>query len=220
MNSGKPAPRTRPGGRSATVNRSVLEAALAEVVDRGYGDFTFESVATRAGVHRSTIYRHWSNKEDLVADALLAFSAVAIPMPDTGSTDDDLDHLATSIARNIGSPFGEGLLRALISDASRVPAVVSAAQRFWEQRFALVRDVTGRAVARGDLPADLDADAFVEALVSPLFFRLFVTGKPIDEDDARAAVRRTVEAAQHGLLSRPKHERPRASSHDARGREA
>jgi len=196
--------RTRPGGRSATVNRSILEAALTEIVDHGYGDLTFESVAVRAGVHRSTIYRHWANKEDLAADALLSFSAMSIPVPDTGSTHDDLDQLATSIARNIGSPFGEGLVRALISDASRVPAVVAAAQDFWSQRFALVREVTSRAVARGDLPPDLDADAFIEALVSPLFFRLFVTGKPIGAQDATVVVRRTIEAAQHGLLSRPK----------------
>jgi AcrR family transcriptional regulator len=198
---GDPERKTRPGGRSAAVNRAVLEATLAELVERGYGEMTFESIAARAGVHRSTLYRRWAGKAEVAADALLAHSAVAVPIPDTGSTLDDLEGLAMSIARNIGSPFGEGLVRALVSDASRVPAVVAAAQTFWTERFALVREVVRRGITRGDLPADLDADAFIESLVSPLFFRLLVTGRALDAGEAVTAARRTTRAAQLGLLS-------------------
>src|SRR5205807_9252928 len=49
--------------------RVILEAALAELGEAGYGALTIESVAPRAGVGKSTIYRHWSGKLTLVEDA-------------------------------------------------------------------------------------------------------------------------------------------------------
>lgn len=197
--------KTRPGGRSAAVHRAVLEAALAEVVERGYGGLTFDGVAARAGVHRSTIYRRWSSKEELAGDALLAQAAVAIPMPDTGSTMGDLEQLVVSVAKNIGSAAGEGLLRALVSDAARAPGLIEAASVFWERRFSLVRDVVRRGIARGDLPEDIDIDLFIEALVAPLFFRLLVRAQPPTAAAATDLAARIVRAAGRGAYATEEH---------------
>jgi TetR/AcrR family transcriptional regulator of autoinduction and epiphytic fitness len=68
-----------PGARPATTTvdprversrRVVREAALAELVESGYGAFAIDAVASRCGVARSTIYRHWSGKLALITDAL------------------------------------------------------------------------------------------------------------------------------------------------------
>ena len=56
--------------------RVILEAALAELGEVGYGALTIESVAARAGVGKSTIYRHWSGKLNLVEDAFRTLKLV------------------------------------------------------------------------------------------------------------------------------------------------
>ena len=83
-------PRRRPGGRSARVRAAVLRATLDELAAVGYGNLSFESVAHRAGVHKTTLYRHWPGREALVREALLARSEVTVPIPDTGSLGADL----------------------------------------------------------------------------------------------------------------------------------
>src|SRR5438270_2617772 len=57
----------------------ILQAALDELGDAGYGAFTIESVAARAGVAKSTIYRHWSDKLALIADAFETFHEQMVP---------------------------------------------------------------------------------------------------------------------------------------------
>src|SRR5256885_1383400 len=55
--------------------RVILEAALEELGQAGYGALTIESVAARAGVGKSTIYRHWPGKLALVEDAFRTLKA-------------------------------------------------------------------------------------------------------------------------------------------------
>jgi AcrR family transcriptional regulator len=168
------------------VRTAVLNAVVEELVESGYAATTFERVATRAGVHRATLYRRWGSKEELVADALAAQAARDVPMPDTGSLREDLRLLMHAITANISSQPGEGLLRTLVSDASRVPGIATAGRRFWEQRFALAQAVFDRAVARGELPAGTDTRFLVELLVAPLFLRQLVTGQPLTDAYADA----------------------------------
>lgn len=198
---GDPHRRTRPGGRSAAVNQAIVEATIAELVEHGYAELSFDRVAARAGVHRTTLYRRWANKEELAAEALLAQTARNVPMPDTGSTRSDLRALLASIAANISAPGSEQIVRALLSEAGRSSALATVAQRFWDERFALVGRVLERAITRGDLPADLDTEAFIEALAGPLFFRLLVTGRTIDAATAAASADRMLDAAQRGAFT-------------------
>ena len=65
----------RPGGRTARTRRAVLEATVAELAAHGYGALTVERVATRAGVHKTTLYRRWGGKQGLVAEAVEGFAA-------------------------------------------------------------------------------------------------------------------------------------------------
>jgi len=169
----------RPGGRSARVKAAVLAGVLDELIESGYAGLTVDRVAARAGVHKATVYRRWPTKEDLVADALLAQTGQTVPMPDTGSVRDDLRLLAHAVIANITSPQGEGLLRTLVSDAARVPAIGAAARTFWAERFAMAGELVRRGIDRGELPADTDPDFLIEALIAPLYLRLLVTTQPL-----------------------------------------
>jgi AcrR family transcriptional regulator len=174
----------RPGGRSARVREAVLGAVLEELVDGGYGSLSFDRVASRAGVHRATLYRRWPGKEQLVAEALLARAGRDIPLPDTGTLHGDLRALARAVAANITAPIGEGVLRALVSEAGRAPDISAVGRAFWHQRFAMATEIVRRAAARGEVPPDVDPQLLLELLVAPLFLRLLVTAEPVTPEYA------------------------------------
>lgn len=172
--------RARPGGRSARVRAAVLSATLSELAERGYAGLSFEAVATRAGVHKTTVYRRWPERPALVLEALLEFSERTVPLPDRGSLHADLLALAKAIAANLSAPEVAAVLRALIA-ARHEPAIAAAVDRYWRARFDLVAEVVRRGMVRGELPADVSADLPIEALIGPLYLRALVTGEALDE---------------------------------------
>ncbi|HEY3000925.1 MAG TPA: TetR/AcrR family transcriptional regulator [Kribbellaceae bacterium] len=178
----------RPGGRSARVKAAVLASVLDELIESGYAGLTVERVAARAGVHKATVYRRWPVKENLVADALLAQTGRTVPMPDTGSVREDLRLLARAVIANITSPQGEGLVRTLVSDAARVPAIAAAARSFWTERFALAGALVQHGIDRGELPPRTDPDFLIESLIAPLYLRLLVTKQPLTDEYADRVV--------------------------------
>ena len=75
--------RPRPAGRARPeIRAAVLAATLAELTENGYAALTVDNVARRSGVHKTTIYRRWKDREGLVADAVAERAATAkIPSP-------------------------------------------------------------------------------------------------------------------------------------------
>ena len=90
---------------------------LAEV---GYEALTYEAVATRAGVHKTTVYRRWPSKPDLVADASRERSEQLVAVPDTGTLEGDLRALARAVVANITSDVGRPMTTTLVAAAATV----------------------------------------------------------------------------------------------------
>lgn len=160
---------------------------LDALVEDGYADLSIESVAERAGVHKTTIYRRWHDTPGLVADALLARSEDEVPVPDTGDTTADLAALARSVAANLASPVGRALARTMVGQAD-TPEIAEITEDFWRTRFGVAREIVDRGVARGDLPADTDGDRIIEMLVAPIWFRTLVRREAPDEAEVEDLV--------------------------------
>ncbi|MEU4549281.1 TetR/AcrR family transcriptional regulator [Nonomuraea dietziae] len=195
-------PRPRQVGRGAKVRDAVHAATLAELVERGYAALTVEGVALRAGVHKTTLYRRWADRESLVADALADLSAMDVPIPHTGSIESDLGELARSLVRMMTAPKGRALLAAMFSGAADVPGVAEARRQVFDDRFRRAEPVVARAVERGELPEGTDPSELLKALAAPVYFRLLVTGEPVDEITAERAALLTLAAARAGALRR------------------
>ncbi|UGY17692.1 TetR/AcrR family transcriptional regulator [Bradyrhizobium septentrionale] len=168
----------RPGGRSARVRASVLQAAFAVLTQKGYDDFTIADVAARASVHETSIYRRWGTRTALAVDACLHFAEAALPIPDTGSLRSDLVGLVRSLADMLTSPQGRAMLALTVA---RDPNSVAARRAYWRQRFDLARAIFDRAVSRGEFPRQANPIVFLETLIAPLYFRLLVSDEPIEE---------------------------------------
>ena len=190
----------RPGGRTARTREAVVDAALAELVSRGYDRMSVEGVALRAGVHKTTVYRRWGTKDRLLAEALREAAQSRIEVPDTGDIGEDLRSLARTIQATLSSREGMATVRALISGAQVSPEVGQIARRFWAARLAQVGPIVERAVGRGQLPRGTSATGVIEHLAAPLYYRLLLMAESPTEATADRAAAAVLAAARTGVF--------------------
>jgi AcrR family transcriptional regulator len=191
---------SRPGGRSARVREAVLAAVHAELAERGYPDLTVEHVADRAGVHKTTVYRRWGSVDVLVADALDHTRETAWPVPDTGTVEGDLIAVATEVADTVADPGRRSVPIAVVAAALQSTRALEAKQRFYAARHADAAVLVTRAVERGELPPQSDPVELVRLACAPLYYRVFITGEPVDRATAERSARAALAAARAGLL--------------------
>jgi AcrR family transcriptional regulator len=170
-------------GRSEQARTAVLHAADDLLVEHGFAGLTIEKIAAKAGVAKQTIYRWWPSKVDILLDAYGPDQARDLTPADLGSLDADLRaHLAT-VASFLTTSDAGAVYRALVGQAQHDPVL---ADRLRSTHLAdqRVRDRLPfeRAVARGELPSDVDIDAAVQRLISVIHYRVLVTGEPVDRD--------------------------------------
>jgi AcrR family transcriptional regulator len=140
-----------------------------------------DDVASRAGVGKATIYRRYRSKDQLVMDAVGALVS-EIEIPDSGSTRDDLLALMREAVELYSDSLAAGLMPTVVDEMSRNAELAAVARdRFLTGRRAALRAVFDRGVRRGDLRRDLDVELALDVLGGPLFYRLMITGGPIDE---------------------------------------
>lgn len=191
---------SRPPGRGPKVCAAVLAATLSELAEQGYAALTVDNVARRSGVHKTTIYRRWKNRESLVVDAVIDLAAAKVPFPDTHDIDADLRELARSFVKFLNSPMGKAVAAATLSDAARIPEIADAKHRFFDDRFRRAEPVVSGAVARGELPVGTDHTELIRALLAPIYLRLLVTAEPVDQAVADRAAKAALAAARAGAL--------------------
>jgi AcrR family transcriptional regulator len=177
----------RPKGLSDRVRRDVHEAVRDLLVSVGYGALRLEEVAARAGVHKSTLYRQWSSKAQLVSDVLGAGEAAYFPRPDEGSWEADIDALCDALARLFRSPTTVAFVRtrAVAND----PELMAALEEHALRDMSFVRLPFERAVARGEIDPDCDVEMLTELIIAPFLARVAVTGRPVDQSFSRSLAR-------------------------------
>ena len=170
--------------RVLRTRRAVLDAALAELAERGYGAFTIDAVAARAGVARSTIYRIWTDRTTLIADAIDALNQQPPPRPATDETPREritalLDHLAEAMRT---SPVA-ACLPALIDGAERDRAIRRLHHRYNDRRRAALVSAVAEAVTTGQTHPGVDADLAATALAGAIIYRRLMTARCLTNDE-------------------------------------
>ena len=166
------------GGRYLDGSRDVVlrEAALALLAEVGYDRLTMEAVAARARAAKTTIYRRWRDKAELVVDALNSVKGVP-EIPDTGSLRQDLRALAESITSaesRFGAQVTIGMVSALARDAGLRRVF---GEKFIAPRMAGFRTVFERAVARGEMPGGHDLDVLARLFPALALQQLVMSGE-------------------------------------------
>jgi AcrR family transcriptional regulator len=182
MHGGAAAERPLGRPRDARADRAILEATLELIAELGVYEFRTEDVAARAGVGKGAIYRRYRSKDELVTAAVAVLVNEEIAVPDTGSTRADLLILMReAVALYRGSLAGR-LMPKLVGAMAQKPDLARAVRDgFLAGRRRALGEVLRRGVERGDLRAGLDVELALDVLGGPLFYRLLVTGGPLDE---------------------------------------
>jgi TetR/AcrR family transcriptional regulator, regulator of autoinduction and epiphytic fitness len=184
-----PEPRDYPvDPRIERTRRVVRQAALDELGDVGYGSFTIESVAARAGVGKSTIYRHWRDKLALIADAFEAAHETMVPDTQGGTARERTEQLVRHIAAvAIDSTFSR-CIPALIEGADRDPRLREFHHRYSAERRRSLAGVIEEGAAAGEVGADSDAEPMATALLGAIFYGRLMAAEPFDPARSRELV--------------------------------
>ena len=160
----------------------ILEATLDELADVGYGAFTVEGVARRAGVSKATVYRHWDGKLELVSDAVMRLKHMVQP-PDTDDHRERIAGLLRGIAEMLAGSRFAACVPAVVSAAERDEALRAFHHRSNAERRAFMVGLLDAARDAGHLDPGVDANLLAELLVSPIFFRRLMTPEPFPPGD-------------------------------------
>lgn len=167
--------------RSLERDRAIRAAALALLVKHGFADLTIEGIAARAKVGKATVYRRWPCKSDLVVDAFFETVSPLVQFRDSGSLREDFRRQMRLVVRELAGPSGR-VLATLLACAQMDAHLLEAFRTRWlALRRAEGRLALARGVERGELPRAVDPDFVLDALYSPLYFRLLVQHQSIDE---------------------------------------
>ncbi|MEV7009365.1 TetR/AcrR family transcriptional regulator [Streptosporangium sp. NPDC051022] len=158
----------RPAGRprSARAEKAIIDATLDLVGEAtSLSDLSIEAIAARAGVGKTTIYRRWSNKEDLLVDAMATLKA---PLPRLGGRPfrGDLVACVEVFLREACDARSRCVMNIAMNEVERHPRLVARIrQAAIEPRRAALTSLLQRGIASGDLRADLDVPVALAALI-------------------------------------------------------
>lgn len=167
------APKGRaPHRRDENARLAVLHAADDLLAERGFGGVTVEGIAARAGVAKQTIYRWWPSKVDILLDTLTDDASRQLAISETGSAIEITRRYLRSLARFLTKDPAGRVLLALIGEAQHDPEMARTFhQRYLDPQRKSEREMLKRGIASGELSAELDVDAALDALCGPILYR-------------------------------------------------
>ncbi|MEU0991157.1 TetR/AcrR family transcriptional regulator [Streptomyces sp. NPDC005953] len=174
--------------RSTEADIAILEATRAALVDLGWSKLTMGDVAARAKVAKTTLYRRWAGKSELVIDAV-AVLFDELELPDRGSLMADVEGVVLQFAKLLERPETRTALMAVVAESTRDEALRGRIRSaIVDRQKCLVLEGRARAQARGELPYEDDAesaarnaDLIFDVIAGAVVHRTLVSAEPVDE---------------------------------------
>ena len=140
---------------------------------------TFEAVAARSGVAKTTLYRHFADRSALHLAAIESVGPTAV-MADSGDLRTDLTDFLSRLEWTLHhSDFG-AILPSAVDGAERSAQMADLARAVARQRREQLNERLRSARRQGHLPDELDLDLVTSQLVGPIFYRRFFSRQPYD----------------------------------------
>ena len=186
---------------------AVLAATIELIVEGGINEVTVTNIATRSGVHATTIYRRWDGVGGVLTEGLLEEAPLVAPVPDTGSLFDDLVLMNQANRQRRMNPLATIMILAMAK--SQDPDVAGVAPSSWRDRLSRLGVIVERGIERGELPPGIDPILVIEMVSAPLLSR-FYFGIDIPEEFPETVVRTVLGGV--GATARAAHSRSEDSS--------
>lgn len=179
-NSGRP--------RSAETTTRALDEALRILREDGIAALTMERVAANIGVSKPSLYRRWKDRGELIMDALQKVLTIG-ECPDTGVLSEDLFLYGKQSLENESKVTRGAESNSLLATVLSPEIAPLYFERVGAHRRKNGMLIVQRAVARGELPADVNASLFLDMLSGTIFFHGYLQRLPLEEADLRQIVR-------------------------------
>jgi len=170
---------------------TVLGAAAELLFERGFAGASVDEISRRSGVAKTTIYRHWPTRVDLLRDAC-ATIGTPLEVPDTGSFTTDVTALMLNLTHLLRSARWTSVLPSVIDAAERDPDIAAMYSRLQEGYSTPLRTLIGRAIQKGELAKTTDAALLIAGLTGPLFYRRWFSREPLTDAFAKQVVRQVI----------------------------
>jgi AcrR family transcriptional regulator len=189
-----------PPSRSERTEAAILAATRELLAKGGVRELTVEGVALRSGVAKTTIYRRWRSKDELALAVLIDMVQTVVAGPSPADIRSELIALVQGAVRVLGKtlmgPVMQGLVPELATDSKLARAF---RERVVALRLREVERLLRRGIERGELRADIDIGVTHELLFGAVYYRLFLSGEPLD----RKLAARIVDGVLPGLRKPP-----------------
>ena len=162
--------------RSAQAHKAIIDATLELLAEEGYQGLSIEEVAARAGVGKTTIYRRWASKEELVMEAIRQVQ-IDVPVMDTGNFRNDLAALLKTVYQGFMAhpypyPFLGKLVLEFIGEYQTNPEIFQdALTQLIFPRFQRFFHMVEQAQAREEIRGDIDPELVLDLVAGSLYFR-------------------------------------------------
>lgn len=174
--------------RIARTRATVLDTAAAIVVEQGTAALTVDAVVARSGVARSTIYRHWPTRDDLLVDVFeYCVPSLETPMPDLGF-EAAMRQFLHAVVGHLADEKWNRMLPALMALKAYEPTLARVEERMEERQGSISADLFARGEREGLFGPELDRSRAMALLVGPLVFAALSGETPITQGLADAAL--------------------------------
>jgi AcrR family transcriptional regulator len=207
-NKGADGTRRQPGRpRSEQARRAILRSTLKLLQRSNFPSLTIEAIATDANVSKATVYRWWPNKGALVVDAFASSTEDELHFPNTGSVYRDM---SLQMAQFLGVLRSRGhIVAALLGAGQSDPELLAAfRERFLRPRREEAYKTLRRAIARGELPEDLDLDVTLDTLYGAIYMRFLIQHRELSESYIREVCSLVLKSSLGGDSSSPDRKGP------------
>src|ERR1700722_6485013 len=169
--------------RGRVLEEALLDAAWAEITERGYDDMTIDAVAVRAGTSRAVLYRRWPNKQELVFAALAHEAGKdVVTAPDPGSLRGDViallkeaNKVRAGVVAQLVTQLG-GFYRQTGSSLADLKAFVQGG------RDAFLEEAIQRAIARGEVRPERVTERIARLPVDLFRYEIMLTLQPMSDE--------------------------------------
>jgi AcrR family transcriptional regulator len=166
--------------RIARTQAAVRRAACDLLVEGGPSAVTVDAVVARSGVAKSTIYRHWETRDDLLVDSVTCMVPSLEPPPAELPFEPALRQLMAQIVETMADPEWNRVLPAIFMLKFTEPHIAGLQEQMQGEQHGIVEEVMKRGVAEGVLPAGLEVEEVAAQLFGPLLLAMLSGRPPLD----------------------------------------
>lgn len=173
-----PAGTVRPGGRTQEVTQTVANSVLS-LITAGNIDFSYNQLAALSGVHKTTLYRRWPQRIDLIREAITSHNQ-SFQLKTGKNWNENAERVVRSLASFLSQPTEIAINCVLFTQPEATSNRVTI--EYWEPIRNTLNELVVEAQSREEIPANINPATLIMSLSSPLVLQTVMTRSAVKKD--------------------------------------